>query len=265
MPGQVAAALPGTAAMQARPDPHPGPRTARDRGLCERGGDRVRKGRPIQETSVVRRRRRASGRCVQHDRSAREAGRAGDRHVPRLTTQWRRAMRGSVGRSTKHSHVVCILVIMLFLSYATGMPRGWEYTIKQAANLCSVSADTIKRRLRSGDLPHAHQLTDSARTWVIPLADLVAAGFTITGGGEQPTVGMPSRTRPTPAPGSDHDARVALAVAQAESAVHARYAQAFQDLALEAIRADSRRVSTRRSTKPEKSAGPAVQHPSWPA
>lgn len=145
------------------------------------------------------------------------------------------------------------------------MARGWEYTIKQAANLCSVSADTIKRRLRSGDLPHAHQLTDSARTWVIPLADLVAAGFTITGGREQPTAGTPSNTRTAPVSGSDDDARIALAVAQAECAVHARYARAFQDLALEAIRADSRRVPTSHSTEPEQSANPAVQHPSRPA
>lgn len=119
------------------------------------------------------------------------------------------------------------------------MPRGWEYTIKQAANLCSVSTDTIKRRLRSGDLPHAHQLTDSAGTWVIPLADLVAAGFTIAGGREQPATTTSQRAHATP-PSSDFEDKIQLAVARAESAVHAAYARAFQELALEAIRADRR-------------------------
>ena len=120
------------------------------------------------------------------------------------------------------------------------MPRGWEYTIKQAANLCSVSTDTIKRRLRSGDLPHAHQLTDSAGTWVIPLADLVAAGFSIAGGREQPATTTSQGRHATP-PSSDLQDKIQLAVAQAESAVHASYARAFQELALEAIRADRRK------------------------
>ncbi len=90
--------------------PSQGPRTARGRGLCERDGGRIRIGRPSQETSAVRRKQGASGRCVQHVRSADEAGRAGYRHATRLTTQChRRAMHGLVCRSPMHFHVVYIL------------------------------------------------------------------------------------------------------------------------------------------------------------
>lgn len=129
------------------------------------------------------------------------------------------------------------------------MPRGWEYTIKQAANLCSVSTDTVKRRLRSGDLPHAHQLTDSARTWVIPLADLVAA--------------TPQRPH-APLRNGDMENRIQLAVAQAESAVHATYARAFQELALEAIRAD-RRYLTSHPVEGEHGLSPPASSPRRPA
>jgi len=142
------------------------------------------------------------------------------------------------------------------------VPRGWEYTIKQAANLCSVSTDTVKRRLRSGDLPHAHQLADSARTWVIPLADLVAAGFTVAGGREQPAA-TPQRPH-APLRDGGMENRIQLAVAQAESAVHATYARAFQELALEAIRAD-RRSLTSQPVEGEHGLSPPASSPRRPA
>lgn len=55
-----------------------------------------------------------------------------------------------------------------------------EYSIKQAAAVASVSLDTIKRRLRAGDPPHARRLNDATFTWVVSLGDPAAAGLTIS-------------------------------------------------------------------------------------
>lgn len=101
----------------------------------------------------------------------------------------------------------------------------WEYTLRQAAQLCSVSVDTIKRRLRAGDLPHARKLDDAARTWVVPLGDLVAAGFTVT-----PRTSLQARTDQR---GVDLDVQVA--VADALEKVHADYARRFAGLAARAV------------------------------
>lgn len=101
----------------------------------------------------------------------------------------------------------------------------WEYTLRQAAQLCSVSVDTIKRRLRAGDLPHARQLDDAAKTWVVPLGDLVAAGFTVTPRNSlqaRPGVGVA-------------DVDVQVAVAEALEKVHADYARRFAGLAAQAV------------------------------
>jgi hypothetical protein len=111
----------------------------------------------------------------------------------------------------------------------------WEYSLRHAAQLAGVSVDTIKRRLRAGDLPHARQRDDPARTWVAPLGDLVAAGFCIT----------PSRSLQAPAPSAgprpgEPDAsplQIRLAVAEAVQKVHAEYAQAFAELAAQAVKA----------------------------
>ena len=113
----------------------------------------------------------------------------------------------------------------------------WEYSLRDAAKLAGVSVDTVKRRLRAGDLPHAHQRDDPAKTWVVPLGDLVAAGFSIT----------PSRSlqAPNSVPDSQRaevsPMQVRLAVAEAVQRVHAEYAQAFADLAAQAIEALGRR------------------------
>ena len=49
-------------------------------------------------------------------------------------------------------------------------------TRSEAAALCDVSQDTIKRRLRAGAFPNARQ-AGVDRHWVIPVLDLVAAGL----------------------------------------------------------------------------------------
>ncbi|MFD4764260.1 helix-turn-helix transcriptional regulator [Streptomyces sp. NPDC058439] len=48
-------------------------------------------------------------------------------------------------------------------------------TQREAATACGVSRTTIRRRREAGDLPGAVQ--DSQRGWLIPVDDLLAAGF----------------------------------------------------------------------------------------
>ncbi|MEU9095927.1 helix-turn-helix domain-containing protein [Streptomyces sp. NPDC048428] len=48
-------------------------------------------------------------------------------------------------------------------------------TQREAATACGVSRTTIRRRREAGDLPGAVQ--DSVRGWLIPVDDLLAAGF----------------------------------------------------------------------------------------
>lgn len=48
-------------------------------------------------------------------------------------------------------------------------------TQREAAAACGVSRTTIRRRREAGDLPGAVQ--DQARGWLIPVEDLLAAGF----------------------------------------------------------------------------------------
>lgn len=53
-------------------------------------------------------------------------------------------------------------------------------TIDEAARTCSVSRDTIKRRLRRGEFPAAvrgQPVGERPPPWLIPLSDLVAAGL----------------------------------------------------------------------------------------
>ncbi len=46
----------------------------------------------------------------------------------------------------------------------------------EAADACDVSIDTIKRRIRAGAFPNAHQV-GLDRSWVIPVRDLIDAGL----------------------------------------------------------------------------------------
>lgn len=62
-------------------------------------------------------------------------------------------------------------------------------TISEAAKLCGVSRDIIKRKLHAAAFPNAHQRDDRSKTWVIPITDLGAAGLKPGGpsNGTQPT------------------------------------------------------------------------------
>ncbi|MFJ2203321.1 helix-turn-helix transcriptional regulator [Streptomyces violaceusniger] len=68
-------------------------------------------------------------------------------------------------------------------------------TQRQAAAACGVSRSTIRRRREAGDLPHAVQ--DEHRGWLIPVEDLLAAGFRLH---------APAPPDPDPSPSTrDHD------------------------------------------------------------
>lgn len=57
------------------------------------------------------------------------------------------------------------------------MPSSTDLlTMKDAADLCDVSRDTIKRDLRDGKYPNAIQSGGPGGPWLIPVGDLVAAG-----------------------------------------------------------------------------------------
>ncbi|MCD9904473.1 helix-turn-helix domain-containing protein [Streptomyces sp. MT29] len=51
-------------------------------------------------------------------------------------------------------------------------------TQREAAAACGVSRSTIRRRREAGDLPNAVQ--DEGRGWLIPVEDLLAAGFRLS-------------------------------------------------------------------------------------
>jgi hypothetical protein len=52
-------------------------------------------------------------------------------------------------------------------------------SIRQAAERCGVSCDTVRRALRAERFPNAARTSHDDRGWRISLADLVAAGFTL--------------------------------------------------------------------------------------
>jgi hypothetical protein len=59
-----------------------------------------------------------------------------------------------------------------FITYTQRVGQEtWDYTLKQAAAVCSVNFGTIKRRLRAGDPPHARCLDDATSAWVVSLGD----------------------------------------------------------------------------------------------
>jgi UDP-N-acetylmuramyl pentapeptide synthase len=49
--------------------------------------------------------------------------------------------------------------------------------IKEAAERCGLSEETIRRRLKAGRFVHARRESEPNGAWLIPLADLIAAGL----------------------------------------------------------------------------------------
>jgi hypothetical protein len=78
-----------------------------------------------------------------------------------------------------------------------------DFTQREAADLCGVSFDVIKRARLAGKFPNAYQADDKAGTWRIPVTDLGAAGF--------------SPGRPTPA---DEPSPIELFAGNVERAAH---------------------------------------------
>ena len=52
---------------------------------------------------------------------------------------------------------------------------GVTFTVREAAQACAVHANTVRRRLKSGEFPNAFR--DHVGTWKIPVVDLEAAGL----------------------------------------------------------------------------------------
>ncbi|WP_031058650.1 helix-turn-helix transcriptional regulator [Streptomyces sp. NRRL F-5702] len=66
-------------------------------------------------------------------------------------------------------------------------------TQREAAAACGVSRSTIRRRREAGDLPGA--VSDEARGWLIPVDDLLAAGFRLNApAGPDATAASPAGT-----------------------------------------------------------------------
>ncbi|MFI5635062.1 helix-turn-helix transcriptional regulator [Streptomyces sp. NPDC051664] len=66
---------------------------------------------------------------------------------------------------------------------------------REAADACGVSRTTIRRRREAGDLPGAVQ--DPARGWLIPVDDLLAAGFRLNAPAPPDAPDEPAPSSPT--------------------------------------------------------------------
>src|SRR5262245_42053800 len=67
---------------------------------------------------------------------------------------------------------------------AINQPTGPSLTVRDAAAACRLSPRTIRRKLTAGSFPNAHKTGSSGPEregiWMIPLADLEAAGLSPT-------------------------------------------------------------------------------------
>ena len=71
--------------------------------------------------------------------------------------------------------------------------------IREAAERFGVSIDTVRRRLRAGELPRAARGAGSNAPWRIPLGDLIAAGLAMPAASREPE----PTAAPAGAPGLD--------------------------------------------------------------
>ncbi|MFJ1930368.1 MULTISPECIES: helix-turn-helix transcriptional regulator [unclassified Streptomyces] len=107
-------------------------------------------------------------------------------------------------------------------------------TQREAAAACGVSRTTIRRRRESGSLPGAVQ--DPRRGWIIPVDDLLAAGFQLRTPAEPNT---PS----TPAGDGQHRQDITALRAELEQARHLlalaeeRHARELAEVQTEFLRA----------------------------
>ncbi|MEV6426028.1 helix-turn-helix domain-containing protein [Streptomyces sp. NPDC051662] len=88
-------------------------------------------------------------------------------------------------------------------------------TQREAATACGVSRTTIRRRREAGDLPGAVQ--DDVRGWLIPVEDLLAAGFRLHApAGPDAAPASPAGENHDASGGQDQDADVAELRAELE-------------------------------------------------
>lgn len=101
-------------------------------------------------------------------------------------------------------------------------------TIQQAATACSVDPTTVKRRLNRGQFPTAYK--DSGGRWMIPTADLLAAGLHLQAPGATPQTNPPPPPQGAPAQplGDVEGIREALAAAELRAAIAEQHAQGLE-------------------------------------
>lgn len=106
-------------------------------------------------------------------------------------------------------------------------------TQREAAAACGVSRTTIRRRREAGDLPGSYQ--DPERGWVIPVGDLLAAGFRLNAP-NPPEAAVTAPAGPVAAPPGP--AAPADSAAQDAAALQAELAQIRAEHALALARAE---------------------------
>lgn len=85
------------------------------------------------------------------------------------------------------------MLVNMATEQADEQSRGKHFRLNEAATQCNVSRSTMRRRREEGAFPNAY--LDSAGSWMIPLADLLAAGLkpgVLTPSSPQITVDMPT-------------------------------------------------------------------------
>ncbi|WP_405533831.1 helix-turn-helix domain-containing protein (plasmid) [Streptomyces avidinii] len=149
-------------------------------------------------------------------------------------------------------------------------------TQREAAAACGVSRSTIRRRREAGDLPGSFQ--DPERGWMVPVDDLLAAGFRLNAPAPPDQASPASAGPAAPSDGEGQDAvvlRAELARLNAEHALalaEARYGQKLAEAEAEHLRrelvargehiADLQRAVAALTPAPER---PALAPPGGPA
>ncbi|MFI1452103.1 helix-turn-helix transcriptional regulator [Streptomyces virginiae] len=149
-------------------------------------------------------------------------------------------------------------------------------TQREAAAACGVSRTTIRRRREAGELPHAVQ--DPERGWMVPVDDLLAAGFRLNAPAPADQAAPAPADPAAPSDDAGRDAavlRAELARLNAEHALalaEARFGQKLAEAEAEHLRrelaargehiADLQRAMGALTSAPER---PALTGPVWPA
>lgn len=128
-------------------------------------------------------------------------------------------------------------------------PERPKLTIAESARAANVSKETIKRRLGDGSFPNAaKEIRANVETWVIPVEDLLAAGFRLNAPTPAPQPEpAPAAVAPAPAEESAVPALAELAALRAELDLE-RARRRDAEVAVEMVRSELRVHETYRET-----------------